>query len=229
MTFGFIATGDSGQVQVNDTQTTLATIHKGTFNRAGGSSFSVTYPSPVLTQAAPVVFARPDGPLMFSGFNHTGSPGNWTGFTCSVGIGWSGTPLPVNTGRWAVCALDYYPGSGAQFGMVVNDSAGRRVFDTGFRTPRFLSGGQTWNAISSASGGSSGGTVFRYRLPWNLPTSAYVMISGFKHYWGNVNLSDYASIGFAENNYNWVWATIRSFDSYPPYNFNWPMLAADFG
>lgn len=227
MSFGFFALGNTGQVQVNDTQTTLAMLHKGSFTRSG-SSISVTYPSPVQTQAAPVVFVRPNGPMMLTNFNHRGSRGAWTGFTCVLGSGWSGSASPVSTANWAVCALDYYPGSGANYGLVVNDSQGRRVFDTGFRTARFVSGSQTWQEISAVPG-AGGSSTFRYRLPWNFPTSTYFMISGFKHYFDNVNFSDVTSIGFAENNFNYVWATINSFDSYVPYQFNWPMLAADFG
>lgn len=228
MSYGLICNGNSGQVLIDQDRNCLRMIVSGTYSRASNGTVSVSYPSPVRSQSAPVVFVCPDGAGMFWGFNHVGSPGNWTGFNCILNTTMPGMSGVATTGKYAACAIDH-PQSSAEYGAVVRDASGAVVFETGYRAARFVGGAQVFPAYDNQPGGSLGGVLFRHRLPWEFGLGRFLMISGFRNYYDNVNLSDIPSIGFYSSAKDFVWANIHSLDTYPPGTLNWPMVAADFG
>lgn len=227
MSYGGRFRGNSGQVVIDEARSALFEIHNGTYQRAGSGGVSVSYPTPITSQAPPVVFVNPNGAGHFHSFNHSGRPGNWTGWSAVIVTNMPGTVGASGTGRYSACTTEPKP-SADKWGMRIKNAGAEVVYDSGYRVARFIAGSQAWSGGGSTAWGGAGGIVFQYRLPWALPATTYLMISGVRNAWDNVNFSDQPYIGFTNSNKQQVNFNIHSFDNYPPVNVNWPMVAANF-
>ncbi|MEL7937690.1 hypothetical protein [Pseudomonas delhiensis] len=142
MSYGALFTGLAGQIIIDDTNPVYSVVYSGTYNDVGNTGVAtINFPSPINSQAWPLVMFKPDGAHMVRNFKILGSPGAWTGFSYFL-YSDAGFSNVVRSGVWKVAAI-WLPATG-DWGLRVRDSYSRIVFDSNREPISLVAGGQSW-------------------------------------------------------------------------------------
>lgn len=173
MSFGAIFVGNSGQVQIDENYPCYQYVSFGTYNGSSGT-VTVTYPSPINSPNAPMIFVKPDGAHMLQRLQHTGSAGNWTGWTanCYADGGFSGI---VRTGTWKVAAI-YLPATSG-YGLQIFNGSSQLLFDAARVPVTFSSGLQTWSKVGYNGSYQGNWTTDTWGQPWT--AGKFFMVNHF--------------------------------------------------
>jgi hypothetical protein len=159
--FGFSYNNDAGKVTVDSDHINLAVLQRGQFggylalsqsqpDNRHGVRVQVRYPTPVTSQIAPIVAFVPRRNCNghWHCFQHTGGPGNWTGFDVSFMERYPGevvsyyyqwfAPTSLPMWDWVVANSEGMKYSPEMFGLRVWDELGRLAFDSGTQVMKIL-------------------------------------------------------------------------------------------
>lgn len=226
MSFGLKFLGASGQVVIDEDFPCMHLVAAGTYPATTTSIITVTYPAAIGSPVAPFVFFKPNGAHHITNFRHTGSAGNWTGFTfyCKVFNDTSGVVLG---GAWKACAV-YMPKAAGSYGMLVKDAQNRIVFDSNRDLIRFLSGQQNWSYYGTNKNYLNQWTLHSWQAPWPHGSDGYFLVSHFSADATFPGRYGECSVGFINAARSPIIITVQeggaSQDSITS-AFNWPLVA----
>lgn len=170
--FGFSYNNDAGKVTVDSDHINLAVLQRGQFggylaasqsqpDNRHGVRVQVRYPLPVTSAVAPIVAFVPRAAVNghWHAFQHTGGPGNWTGFDVSFMQNYPGqvvnyyynwvAPTHLPYWDWVVANSEGMKYSAEWFGLRVWDELGRLAFDSGTQVMKILKVVTAWGQIGN--------------------------------------------------------------------------------
>ncbi len=220
MSFGALFTGDQGQTIIDDTNSLCHVMATGLLD----SSQSVTYASPIATSQPPLVWVNLDGAGYISYFQHTGTAGNWTGFTFRWNV--YDVPSITRSGRYICTAT--YPPARPGWGLRVLDSSSRVIADTGYKFFRFFGGTQSW--IYDNNGRVGQNYYYHFRVSW--PSAGYYFLAShfmrciFRTVVNGVTTYNAGSlsIGHRSAGKENVYATVECISQTPPNSLQFPLI-----
>ncbi|WP_295460523.1 hypothetical protein [uncultured Pseudomonas sp.] len=220
MSFGALFTGDQGQTIIDDTNSLCHVMASGIIDSSG----SVTYPTPIATSQPPLVWVNLDGAGYLTYFQHTGSAGNWTGFSFQ----WNTYDLTSISRSGRYIATGTFPPARPGWGLRVLDASSRVLADTGYKFFRFYGGTQAWSYVGSGRVGQN----YYYHFNANWPsTGFYFLASHFMRgiYRTVVNgvtayNSCLLSIGHRSADKSQVFASLETISQTQPNSLQFPLI-----
>lgn len=193
MSFGFKAVNELGETVIDADFVNYALAYTGSFTCGNQNVVTVTYPTPLTSQDAPLIAVKRWAGIdfMFQDMAAIGVPGNWTGFTVRCFRASASAPTSV-----AMQYRVYATGLPRleDWGMQVFNGSGVRVFDSSRKLLTFR--GRIEGAVSAWEHTSGvvyqGGRTdyFSHRFAVIGPEE-YVLLSAFPPLWfGRVNVFD---------------------------------------
>jgi hypothetical protein len=160
MSHGLMFTNNSDVVVLDSEFSRLVILYSGRYS--SGASF----PYPITSAEAPLIFVRPDNSQSFQWIRLNGGPGNWTG--------WSNTGFGGGAGSYFIAAYQSTPT--AEYGLRLWDGNSKLLFDNGTACAQFTNVITGWSFL-----GSSNPSVGRWEFRWNagvpLNTGNYMLIN----------------------------------------------------
>jgi len=172
MSFGFSYNNDAGKVSIDSDHINMAVLQRGQFgtylpasqqftDNRHGVRVQVRYPAAVGTNVAPIVAFVPRRNCNghWHAFQHTGGPGNWTGFDVSFMERYPGelvnyyynwvAPTSLPYWDWVVASSEGNRYSNEYFGLRIWDELGNLAFDSGTPVMKILNVISGWNPVGN--------------------------------------------------------------------------------
>ena len=173
MSFGIQIKGDAGQLILDDSNSVLHVLGKGSYTVGAGTNNTITvsFPFVVTSQSVPQIFFQLGAYV--GAFEILGSSGNWTGMRFYPDIG-----LSTAVTRSYIISVYNPPASAGGWGARIKNASNDIVFDAGYPCMRFVYATRSYNRSSTQIAATT------YRWTWG--TNAAYSVSGAAYFLANI-------------------------------------------